>query len=287
MPELPPVDRVLAATACSTMGAFRCPVEHPLFRDSGPISQCIVVFPRTSVRIKHEGFAPFLADPTVVTVYNRAQRYERFPVSPTGDHCDWFGVSDDVARDIVRAFDPAAAESERPFQMQWARSSSSLYVRQRALQRRAARGELTALELDEVVTTIVAEALRDAYRHRALALTNGTRATARRRELVDAARSELQRTVRHNVSVHDIADAIGTTPFHLCRVFRADTGVTMHRYRDALRMRLVLEALESRPLGQTISALALDVGYCSHAHLVRATRLHFGMTPTALAVYLG
>jgi hypothetical protein len=44
-----------------------------------------------------------MTDPNVVTIYNRAQRYERFPISDAGDHCDWFALSDDLARDAVFA----------------------------------------------------------------------------------------------------------------------------------------------------------------------------------------
>ena len=47
------------------IGLFRCPVSYRDFRNTGPIDRCIVVFPRTSVWIQHEGSRPFLADPTI------------------------------------------------------------------------------------------------------------------------------------------------------------------------------------------------------------------------------
>jgi len=97
------------------IGVFRCPVSYPGFRNTGPIDRCIVVFPRTSVWIQHEGSRRFLADPTVATIYNRAQEYERFAASPDGDRCEWFAVADDLAREIAATRDEPALNSERPF----------------------------------------------------------------------------------------------------------------------------------------------------------------------------
>src|SRR4030095_4867940 len=106
----PAIDSVIARSGRAAIGEFRCPVDHPSFRDSGAISECIVVFPRTSVWIRHEGSTTFFADPNIVTIYKRAQRYERFRHSNAGDRCDWFGVSDDVAREIAGAFEPAMSQ---------------------------------------------------------------------------------------------------------------------------------------------------------------------------------
>jgi hypothetical protein len=84
-PGRAPIDTVVMRSSRVAVGKFRCPVDHPSFGDSGPISDCIVVFPRTSVWIRHESSRAFLADPTVVAIYNRAQQYERRAVSPEGD----------------------------------------------------------------------------------------------------------------------------------------------------------------------------------------------------------
>ncbi len=108
---IPNVDTDAFRSASAALGRFRCPVDHPSFRDAWPIPECIVVFPRTSVWIRHQGSRRFLADPSIATIYNRAQRYERSAASPDGDRCDWFAVSDALAREIAGAFEPAAALS--------------------------------------------------------------------------------------------------------------------------------------------------------------------------------
>jgi AraC-like DNA-binding protein len=258
-------------------------VDHPSFRDSGAISECIVVFPRTSVWIRHEGSSRFFADPNTVTIYNRAQRYERFRHSDAGDRCDWFGVADDVAREIARAFEPAMGDSDRPFRFEWAPSTMLLYRRQRTLLTRAERGEVDQLMLEEEVFAIVASALALSYHQPPQKLARDVRSTRRRRDLADAARAELVAAPHVKYAVHDLARRLDCSPFHLCRVFRAYTGKTMHQYRTEHRLRLAFERLEGTAGNQrNLSRVAHDLGFASHAHFVRAARQYLGATPSAV-----
>ena len=277
------IDRPVYRGDKATIGAFRCPVGHPSFRDSGPTSGCLVVFPRTTVWIQHEGSEPFLSDPTIVTIYNRAQRYERFPVSPDGDRCDWFSVPDDLAREIAGAFDPAAGESERPLRAQWAPSTGALYLKQRLLLRGSERGDADALETEEGVMEIFATVLALSYGRSPYPLDSRRGAARRHRELAAGARAELGRSPGDHRSVHELAATLGTSPFHLCRVFRDCTGLSISEYRRELRVRIALGILEGGGAGMTgISAVAHHLGFASHSHFVRATRRHFGTTPSAL-----
>jgi AraC-like DNA-binding protein len=272
------VDASVFETPAVRIGTFRCPLGYPSFRETGPIERCIVVFPRTAVWIRHEGRRAFLADPSVTTIYNSAQRYERFPESPDGDRCDWFGVSDDLAREIVSDFDADAASSRRPFRFERAGTDTALYLRQRAILNRAAAGALDPLEGEEEVIGIVQSVIGSAY-HAARRLTRTRRTAARHHDLVEAARSELLRSCRSNNSVSDIARAVGTSPYHLCRVFAAGTGRTLHQHRTELRVRLALERLEDHAAGNNLSAVAHDLGFSSHSHFVRVMRRSLGMTP--------
>ena len=262
------------------IGLFRCPVRYAGFRDTGPIDRCIVVFPRTSVWIRHDGARPFLADPTIATIYNRAQRYERFPASPDGDRCDWFAVSDDLAREIAVLVDERTVDDELPFRFPWAKSDGALYLRQRALFRRARDGCVDALEAEEGVIGIVAAVLGATRDGCPSSYARRRSAVVRRRDLAEAAKLELERTVGENRSVHEIASSLGTSPFHLCRVFRAHTGRTLSDYRSELRVRLALEMLEE-PAPGALSRVAHTLGFSSHSHFVQAMRRHSGTTPGA------
>jgi AraC family transcriptional regulator len=272
------VDVEVARTPHVTIGRFRCPVSYEHFSDTGPISHTLVVFPRTSVWIQHEGADRFLADPSLVTIYNRGQEYRRFPVSPDGDRCDWFAVSDDWARDIAAAFEAKRGDSERPFAHHAAAATAELYLEQRALFNHALSCELSSLELEEAVLAIVTRVLASAYGDRPRRVRETT-ASRRRRALVDAIRQLLITEPAANLSMQEIGAAVGASPFHVCRVFRAETGRSIHEYRLELRLRLGLELLESP---QPLSAMAYRLGFSSHSHFTGATRLRFGMSPTDL-----
>jgi AraC-like DNA-binding protein len=106
----------------------------------------------------------------------------------------------------------------------------------------------------------------------------------RRRDLAEGARAVLAASVEENRSVADIARALDASPFHLCRVFREQTGQTMHAYRVGLRMRRAIERL-SVPGGRrsaTLSQVANEVGFASHAHFVRICQRELGVTPAKL-----
>jgi AraC-like DNA-binding protein len=271
----PEIDTLILATSYTAVGHFRCPVDHPAFVDSGPISDPLFVFPRTSVWIQHDGAPPFHCDPNVVTIYNRGQRYRRRPSSPDGDRSDWFALSDDVAREIASAGDPSAVDAVRPFADARTASNSSLYLRQRILHQRARRGEITALELDEHVFEIALEVI--APHHPPEPRRVRPSAARRHAGLVESVRAELARDAGANISLGDLATVAGTSPFHLCRLFRAQTGVTLRSYRNELRCRLALEDLA---MGMsTISAIAHRLGFASHAHFVRVARRLFGDAP--------
>jgi AraC-like DNA-binding protein len=101
-------------------------------------------------------------------------------------------------------------------------------------------------------------------------------------ELVYEAQSMLTTEYRNALSIEKLADSLHVSPYHLCRVFRRETGLTIHRYLNQLRMHSSLERI-SRP-DEEISRVALDLGYASHSHFTQTFNRTFGLTPSALRV---
>jgi AraC-like DNA-binding protein len=288
IPEPRLVNAAVFETERVAIGMFRCPVSYPSFRNTGPIDRCIVVFPRTSVWIQHDGSRQFLADPTIATIYNRSQQYERFAASLDGDRCEWFGVADDLAREIAAVFDEPSRDGERPFRLPWAPSNVALYLRQRALFRRACVGRLDALEAEEEVIDIVAEVLGATPARLPSSGVRRTSVARRHLDLTEAAKVELQRTLGDNRSVHQIASSLGTSPYHLCRVFRACAGRTLHEHRSDLRVRAAFEMFEGpSDRRASLSRVAHALGFSSHSHFVQAMRLRAGITPGAARALVG
>jgi len=274
-----PLDRIVFQTATAQVGAFMCPSRDPRFRDSGPIERHLVVFPRTGVWIQHTGSRAFVADPHVITIYNQGQEYIRALVSAEGDRCDWFGVSPETAREIAAAYEPRAGDERHPFRHQCGPCPPELYLRQRALFHRLERGQVDELEAEESVIVIVADAIGWAHgagnRWPASADPVGGHL-----DLVERTRADIVAHARERTSLADMARRLSVSPFHLCRVFRRVTGMSVHGYRIELRQRLALEPLAGERV--SVSRVAADLGFASHSHLTATLRKRLGLTPTRL-----
>ena len=274
----PAAERVVFSTECVTIGAFRCATDHPSFRNSGPIRDDCFVFPRTAVVIQHDDARAFVADPTIVTLYNRRQQYERHAVSAEGDRCDWFAVSPDLLRGALLDRDPAAADDERPIRFRYAPADASTYLAQRRLFIEASdSADADPLAIEERVVVLLGRVLRLAYDDA------GVRWSGQRlphaSDLADAAKRWVAPRVVQRLTLNRIARALGCSVFHLCRSFRRATGLTLHAYRDHVRLRLALERLEDGE--RDLSRLALDLGYSSHSHFTAAFRRSFNTPPSA------
>jgi AraC family transcriptional regulator len=267
-------DRVVFESGDVCVGEFRCPTDHPHFRNSGPCSHYCVVFPRTAVIIR-QGNARIVADPNVATLYNRAQEYEREPLSPRGDLCEWYGVSPALLRDVLGARDPRAADDERrPIRFTHATVDARVYLAQRHLFRRVTDGTADTLCVEETIVGLLDAVLASAYGGGTpRGVPNG-----RARDLVHDTQCLLDRHATEPLGLSKIARAVGASMFHLCRCFRAGTGLTLHEYRTQLRLRGALEALESGD--RDLTRVALDSGFSSHSHFTAAFRRVFAATPS-------
>lgn len=75
-----------------------------------------------------------------------------------------------------------------------------------------------------------------------------------------------------------IAREAGVSPWHLSRSFRRETGQSLHRYQNRLRLRAALRRLFDGE--DDLTAIALDHGYFDHSHFTNAFRRAFGVAPS-------
>lgn len=101
---------------------------------------------------------------------------------------------------------------------------------------------------------------------------------------VERAREYLRAHPDENVSLERLAREAGLSPFHLCRVFRQETGLSPHLYQILVRVRLAKALLVK---GVSISQAAMEAGFCDQAHLTRHFKRVFGVTPGRYLVPVG
>jgi AraC-like DNA-binding protein len=78
-------------------------------------------------------------------------------------------------------------------------------------------------------------------------------------------------------TLNHVADAACCSLFHLARAFRKHTGLSLHGYRQRLRLAAALQRLEEGE--RDIAALAYELGYSSQSHLGAAFVRELGVTP--------
>ncbi|MFM9928237.1 AraC family transcriptional regulator [Variovorax sp. H27-G14] len=139
-------------------------------------------------------------------------------------------------------------------------SPASLY-RVHAAQQRLRAGR----ECADAVASLVDELSRS----RAQAPLTGAVARAKRL-LAETADREAR------LSVHEVADAVSRSPFHLARSFRQQTGLSLHQYRQHLRLAAAMERLTAGDAD--LAGIAHDLGYCSQSHLGAVFRREVGVT---------
>lgn len=107
----------------------------------------------------------------------------------------------------------------------------------------------------------------------------------RARRRVERARAFIAAKPEANRSLEEIAAAAACSPFHLVRLFRRQTGMTIRGYRLRLRLATVLQDLADGSTDLTESALR--AGFSDHSHMTTSFRRIFGCTPSALREELG
>ena len=271
-------DSLRFESALVRIGSFRCPVDHPHFRDAGTITSHVFAFPRSVVWIEHEGQEPFVGDFTRASLYNPGQIYVSRPISADGDRSDWFGVSPSLLREVLSEFEPTRADSEGPlFRHMYSPCDAATYLRQRTVFEYVRNHpEPDTLGVEEQVVELLSGLVSAAYAQRPTA----ERTPRRHREIVEHTRAYLSQHFARKESLADVAAAVGCSVFHLCRLFRRETGQTLHAFRHELRLRRSLEFVADSP--GDLLAVALALGYSSHSHFTSAFNASFGVVPSSI-----
>jgi AraC family transcriptional regulator len=84
-----------------------------------------------------------------------------------------------------------------------------------------------------------------------------------------------------DIALSDIARSCGVTPFHLARVFRGQTGLSVIAYLRARRLSEAAVELARGDVG--ILTVALNAQYGSHEAFSRAFAEHSGLPPNQFA----
>jgi len=254
-----------------------------------------LIFTRAGVFVKHaaaRGRREVVAEPSRALFFNAGERYRVSHPVPGGDECTELAFAPEAAVEVAAAYQPAASDRpDRPFDRTHALVPPAAllgYHRLRRALRRAAAGgapvsELAAEEESLALLGAMLSAARADAPEGAPRL--GTRTLRAYQDLAEAVKEVLAARPGDSHPLTALARLVGTSPFHLARVFRDRTGLPVHQYLLRLRLALALERLGDGVA--TIGALAVDLGFASHSHFTAAFRRTFGVAPGEVRCALG
>jgi len=219
-------------------------------------------------------------DATSVLLHNPGDPYQSEHPFGCCDRGSALAVSRDRLLEVMAFHDPAAAE--RPH-AQFRRTHVHGFSRAHLLQRRLIRGLQGGLARSEplAVEVAVLELLGEVA---AECSRRGGRSVPRhdpsrvRRDYVQDAKALIQQRFCEPLGLEDVARALYVSTFHLCRLFKEETGLPIHRYLNRLRLREALERVAGAE--DDLTEIALSVGFSCHSHFTRAFRREFGVPPS-------
>lgn len=239
-----------------------------------------IVVPRSGGYLRRSVWGESVADANHVLFFHRDQPYDVHHPDAGEDRSTIFELKGDAAVELAGAFDPDAAQRPgAPFPVgDMVLSRPPRLDRLAGPQHPSTPGDVDTLELEERVVlylgTILGEAFENLAGNRSPSRAGSARdhqTAVRRTQLV------LRRRFSEKLTLDDVAQAAGYSPYYLCRVFRQQTGLSIHRYLQHLRLGESLDLLAEFPQ-RPITAIAFDLGYASLSHFSAAFQRQFGIS---------
>ena len=276
----------LYASEIVTVTDVRCRA-HDTCRSAEEITSTNdIVFPRSGCFVRHVRRRQTVADANTVLFFRKHEPYHvSHPVSG-GDDCTCLSFAPDVLADAFALFDPSVADHpDKPFPVLQALSGTAAFASLHQLRgtiqhaRCAVNGSSAPLVDEAAIQLLETVARVGAQSKTLLSGPLRNRTVHAHRELAENARVVLAECMCDALTLPSIAHRVHSSPFHLARVFRRMTGLSLHQYRTRLRLRAALERLADRE--SDLTALALAHGFASHSHFSDAFRREFNVTPSA------
>jgi AraC family transcriptional regulator len=239
-----------------------------------------IVFPRSGVFVKRIGKEEIVADPNHVLFFRKNEPYRVAHPVGDGDECMVLAFASELLTEAVATYQPRLVDSpEQPFEFTHALSEQPVFFSQHRLRQQALSGQQDALTLDELAVEVLASVTRSAYMPRGFTSESGRSETRRiHREQAHRACLFLSAQYAEELSLAGIAAAVFTSTFHLARLFKRATGLSLHQYRNRLRLRAALDRIVAGE--RDLTNLALELGFSSHSHLTDMFHRAFGLSPS-------
>ncbi|MCP4609518.1 MAG: AraC family transcriptional regulator [Planctomycetes bacterium] len=240
-----------------------------------------ISIPRYGIYSKWLDGVDYLVDPNQVTFWNRGEVYSINHPASGPDACTVIQLPEILVREMLREFHSPATESQaRLFELPQVTMTHDLAILHRTLLRYLREQSSNAMLIEEISLELCSRAIAQAIA--ALGedrqMQQNPQQSKKHRHLVRETMATLNQCFCEATSLNQVARLVGSSVFHLARVFKRQTGITVHQYLTALRLRASLDALESG--ADNLTDLALSLGFSSHSHFTDTFKAAYAIPPS-------
>jgi AraC-like DNA-binding protein len=240
----------------------------------------VVFLHHGSFQLRREGRAA-VVDANVVAYFNPLEPFTTTHPFGCGDCGCSLVVEPSLLAEILEEHAPASLDARGPlFPLGFGCCPPHAYLLQSRLVAylRSDRNP-DALLVEESALQLAGEVIARPIRAAASGSADDERRRRSAAEVVEEIKRQLLMHLETGIPLQELASAVGYSPFTVCRIFKRATGMPIHRYLTALRLRAAIGAIAE---SSDLTRLALDLGYSSHSHFTAKFRREFGLTPSAL-----
>lgn len=233
----------------------------------GPLHQ--ILFPSTTLSISVMSEAPFVAGPNHVALFNPGDQFKRQLLARERDESAFMTVG---LRWLLGSAPGCLQDGEKGLRFTYRLlpfSAKAYLIRSILFRYPSAEAVPDGHLVNQACSSILDELLG------AAPPSSGSGTS---RPLIDQAKTLLADPRGAEWTIDRIAKRLFVSPFHLARLFKAETSYTLHGYLTQLRLRRALDLLADRRLD--VRNVGARVGFMTHSHFTESFRRAFGVTPS-------
>jgi len=103
------------------------------------------------------------------------------------------------------------------------------------------------------------------------------------KKAIKQARLYIEEHFSRGVSLHELAQHVGLSPYYFLRVFRTEVGMPPYSYLESVRISHAQKLIET---GKSLVETAMEMGFNSQSHMTNSFKKIIGVTPGQYAKQL-
>lgn len=104
------------------------------------------------------------------------------------------------------------------------------------------------------------------------------KSTYSEQRVIKLLREYIEENYKDNISINQLSQISGLSPYYLIRLFSKEYGFAPHCYQNNIRIKKVKEFLINGEM--RMSDIALEVGFVDQSHMIRHFKNSVGITPS-------